>query len=245
MDRQEIMTAPSFDLTGRQALVTGGAGGIGLAAAEALAACGATVTISDLKEPAAGSDSGFQFKRCDVRDADSIAALAEEIPALDILVNCAGALARHQEYDLATFQRVMDVNLTGTFRVATALVEQLKAGPGCVINVASMYSFFGSPHAPAYGASKAGVRQLTKSLALAWAEHGIRVNAVAPGWIRTELTAAGRADADFNRRIIERSPTGRWGEPQEVAGAVVFLASPAAGFVNGVTLPVDGGYLAV
>ena len=139
----------------------------------------------------------------------------------------------------------MDVNLTGTFRVATAFVEQLKAGPGCVINVASMYSFFGSPHAPAYGASKAGVQQLTKSLALAWAEHGIRVNAVAPGWIRTALTEAGRADADFNRRIIERSPTGRWGEPEEVAGAVVFLASPAAGFVNGVTLPVDGGYLAV
>ena len=94
--------------------------------------------------------------------------------------------------------------------MATALVEQLKAGPGCVINVASMYSFFGSPHAPAYGASKAGVRQLTKSLALAWAAHGIRVNAVAPGWIRTELTARGRADADFNRKIIERSPTGRW-----------------------------------
>jgi NAD(P)-dependent dehydrogenase (short-subunit alcohol dehydrogenase family) len=239
------MTAPSFDLTGRRALVTGGAGGIGLAAAEALRACGATVTISDLKEPADGGEAGFAFKRCDVSDSQSVADLAREIPALDILVNCAGALARHQEYDLETFQRVMDVNLTGTFRVTTALVEPLKAGPGCVINVASMYSFFGSPHAPAYGASKAGVRQLTKSLALAWAEHGIRVNAVAPGWIRTELTARGRADADFNRKIIERSPTGRWGEPHEVAGAVVFLASPAAGFVNGVTLPVDGGYLAV
>jgi NAD(P)-dependent dehydrogenase (short-subunit alcohol dehydrogenase family) len=239
------MTDPSFDLTNKRALVTGGAGGIGLAAAEALKACGAAVTISDLREPAAERDQRFQFIGCDVRDSESVAALADEIPALDILVNCAGALARHQEYDLETFQRVMDVNLTGTFRVVTALVEQLKAGPGCVINVASMYSFFGSPQAPAYGASKAGVQQLTKSLALAWAEHGIRVNAVAPGWIRTELTAAGRADGDFNRRIIERSPTGRWGEPEEVAGAVVFLASPAAGFVNGVTLPVDGGYLAV
>ena len=239
------MTAPSFDLTGKRALVTGGAGGIGFATAEALAACGAAVTISDLREPAAERNERFAFKRCDVSDPQSVAALAREIAALDILVNCAGTLARHQEYDLEAFQRVLDINLTGTFRVATALVEPLKAGPGCVINVASMYAFFGSPHIPAYGASKAGVRQLTKSLALAWAEHGIRVNAVAPGWIRTEMTVAGRADADFNRRILERSPTGRWGEPQEVAGAVVFLASPAAGFVNGVTLPVDGGYLAV
>lgn len=238
-------TAPSFDLTVRRALVTGGAGGIGLAVAGGLAACGAEVAICDVKPLAAEAAERFEFQPCDVREPSQIARLADALPRLDILVNCAGVLGRWREYDLEVFQRVLDVNLTGTMRLCGAFLEQLKAGPGCVVNVASMYSFFGSPQAPAYGASKAAVMQLTKSLAITWAEHGVRVNAIAPGWIRTELTARGRADADFNRRILERSPAGRWGEPHELAGAVAFLASPAAGFVNGVTLPVDGGYMAV
>jgi 2-dehydro-3-deoxy-D-gluconate 5-dehydrogenase len=137
---------------------------------------------------------------------------------------------------------VLDVNLTGGMRLAMAVKPALAAAKGSVINVASMYSFFGAAHAPAYAASKGGIVQLTRSLAVAWARDGIRVNAVAPGWIVTPMTDNARADEARSRAIVERTPMGRWGTPDDVLGPMLFLASDAARFVTGVVLPVDGGY---
>jgi NAD(P)-dependent dehydrogenase (short-subunit alcohol dehydrogenase family) len=139
---------------------------------------------------------------------------------------------------------VIDVNLTGTLRVTLALRAALAAARGCVINVASMHSFFGSPHVPAYGASKAAIVQLTKSLALQWANDGIRVNAIAPGWIKTELSRKSRENEEFSQRLQQRYAAARWADPEEVAGPVVFLASPAARLISGTTLVIDGGYSA-
>jgi NAD(P)-dependent dehydrogenase (short-subunit alcohol dehydrogenase family) len=138
----------------------------------------------------------------------------------------------------------LNVNLAGSFRPAQAFRPQLGESRGSVLNIASMSSYFGLPTVPGYTASKGGVVALTRALAVAWAPHGIRVNAIAPGWVRTKLTAPVIANADRNRAILARTPLGRWAEPDEMAGAALFLASPAAGFITGVTLPVDGGYSA-
>jgi NAD(P)-dependent dehydrogenase (short-subunit alcohol dehydrogenase family) len=147
-----------------------------------------------------------------------------------------------QEFDPGNFARVVDVNLNGTMRMCAAARELLFASRGCVINIASMLAFFGSGYAPAYSASKGGIAQLTKSLAIAWAPQGVRVNAIAPGWIETPLTAPLTSDAAMRTAISDRTPLGRWGKPADVAGAAQFLASPAAAFITGVILPVDGGY---
>jgi NAD(P)-dependent dehydrogenase (short-subunit alcohol dehydrogenase family) len=143
------------------------------------------------------------------------------------------------------FEKVVDINLHGTFRTAAAFHPQLKAAGGSVINISSMYASFGSPRNPAYGASKAAVTQLTKSLAIAWAADGIRVNAVAPGFIVTEQSARSRQDPQHVANVAARTPMGRWGEPADIAGPVLFLASPAAGFMTGTCLAVDGGYSVV
>jgi len=137
---------------------------------------------------------------------------------------------------------VVDVNLNGTMRVCAAARELLAGSCGCIINIASMLAFFGSAYAPAYSASKGGIAQLTKSLSFAWAPQGIRVNAIAPGWIETALTAPLTSDPAKRDAITARTPLGRWGQPADIAGAAVFLASPAAAFITGVILPVDGGY---
>jgi NAD(P)-dependent dehydrogenase (short-subunit alcohol dehydrogenase family) len=152
-------------------------------------------------------------------------------------------IRRNAEHEPEVFADVIDINLNGSMRVCTAAREKLKQRKGCIINTASMLSFFGGGLVPGYSASKGGIAQLTKSLAIAYAPDGIRVNAVAPGWIATQLTQALQEDRTRSEAILSRTPLGRWGEPADVAGPVLFLASDAARFVTGVVLPVDGGYL--
>ncbi|WP_207458283.1 SDR family oxidoreductase [Azospirillum sp. SYSU D00513] len=242
-----------FDIAGRHALVTGGANGIGAGIASALMEAGCHVTVADLpgsatpELEAAQSAGKASFVPLDVTDEAGIAAVVGALNRLDILVNCAGIIRRAEEFDLATFARVLDVNLTGTMRLCTACRPLLAAngpdGGAAIVNIASMLSFFGGGLVPAYSASKGGIAQLTKSLAIAWAKDGIRVNAVAPGWIATPLTRALQEDPERSKAILSRTPMGRWGKPSDVAGATLFLCSPAASFMTGVVLPVDGGYL--
>jgi NAD(P)-dependent dehydrogenase (short-subunit alcohol dehydrogenase family) len=239
-----MTTGVHFDFSGLSVLVVGASrAGIGAAIARAFQAAGALVAITGAEaEPAAEDRGRFAYMQLDVTDGDAVKALAEATGHLDILVNCAAITARGEEMAPAFFQRVVDVNLHGTFRTAEAFHGRLKTAQGVLINIASMYASFGSPRNPAYGASKAAVVQLTKSLAIAWAADGIRVNAVAPGFIVTEQSARSRTDPAHVAAVSLRTPMGRWGQPEDIAGPVLFLASPAAGFMTGVCLPVDGGY---
>ncbi len=233
----------------RRVLVSGGTSGIGAAIARAFAADGAEVHVTGASEAeaqaaAARADmAGIACHALDVRDGDAVAAWVGALGELDVVVNCAGVIRRGVELEPEAFAQVVDINLNGTMRVCAAARAGLKARRGCIVNTASMLSFFGGGLVPGYSASKGGVAQLTKSLAIAYAADGIRVNAVAPGWIATALTQALQDDAARSAPILARTPLGRWGTPEDIAGPVLFLASPAAQFVTGVVLPVDGGYL--
>jgi NAD(P)-dependent dehydrogenase (short-subunit alcohol dehydrogenase family) len=227
-------------------LVTGGSSGIGLALASAFAGAGAVVHATGATEAeiaaARATAPGIEFSALDVRDNAAVLALAARFEKLSALVNCAGVNLRAAEFTPAGFETVVDINLTGSMRMATACRGQLGDG-GAILNMASMFAFFGAGHAPAYAASKGGVAQLTKSLAVAYAAEGIRVNALAPGWIETAMTAVPRADAKRSAELLARTPLGRWGTPADLAPAALFLCSPLAGFITGAVLPVDGGYL--
>jgi NAD(P)-dependent dehydrogenase (short-subunit alcohol dehydrogenase family) len=234
----------AHDFTGRHVLVIGASrAGIGAAIARAFQDAGATVAITGAEDAPAPEDAArFPYTRVDVTHDAAIAALATATPTLDILVNCAAITRRGEEMEPGFFARVLDINLTGSFRTALAFHPHLARAKGTLINIASMYATFGSPQNPAYGASKAAVAQLTKSLAIAWAPDGIRVNAISPGFIVTEQSARSRQNPDHVARVTARTPLGRWGDPGDIAGPALFLASPDAQFITGITLPVDGGY---
>jgi 2-deoxy-D-gluconate 3-dehydrogenase len=247
-----------FDLKGKVAIVTGGNGGIGLGMARGLATAGAHVVVAArdaAKSRAAVAElnrlgSGARAIPVDVTDEASVTALIsatrEQYGRIDVLVNNAGTNIRKpaHELTLAEWHRVLDTNLTSAFLCARAVYPVMKAGGGGkIINVGSMMSIFGASFAPAYGASKGGMVQLTKSLATAWARDNIQVNAVLPGWIDTDLTRRARQEVDgLNDNVLRRTPAGRWGVIDDLAGVAVFLASPASDFVTGAAIPVDGGY---
>lgn len=232
-----------FDFTGRHALVTGGTSGIGLAIAQAFRQAGASVTVAGLVTGESAGCEGLTVEALDVTDASAVQAVFGRLKRLDVLVNAAGMIRRGEEHDPDVFRRVIDVNLVGTMRTASAARELLAASGGSIVNIASMLSFFGGGVVPAYSASKGGIAQLTKSLAIAWASQGIRVNAVAPGWIATPLTQALQDDPVRSAAVLSRTPMARWGRPEDITGPTMFLCSGAADFITGVILPVDGGYL--
>jgi NAD(P)-dependent dehydrogenase (short-subunit alcohol dehydrogenase family) len=230
----------------RTIFITGATSGIGQGIAQAFAALGDRVIAAGAtaaEADAAPKHERITYQVLDVRDGAAVRTTVEGLGPVDAVVNCAGIIQRGIEHDPEAFARTVDINLTGTMRVCAAARAGLKARSGCIVNTASMLSFFGGGLVPGYSASKGGVAQLTKSLAIAYAVDGIRVNAVAPGWIATPLTQALQDDAARSAPIVARTPLGRWGTPEDVAGPVLFLCSTAARFVTGVVLPVDGGYL--
>ena len=246
-----------FDLQGKVAVVTGGNGGIGLAMAQALAAAGASIAVvgrnpdkllaavtSLLKQ--GGKAKAYAV---DVCDEAAVGTLMEQVAAdfgrLDILLNNAGINIRKpvQDLTLTEWHAVLDTNLTSAFLCSRAAYPHLKKRGGKLINIGSMTSIFGASFAPAYSASKGGIVQLTRALATSWASDQIQVNAILPGWIDTELTQQARVDvAGLQERVIARTPAGRWGKPDDLAGIAVFLSSAAADFIPGTAIPVDGGY---
>jgi 2-deoxy-D-gluconate 3-dehydrogenase len=247
-----------FDLKGRIAIVTGGNGGIGLGMARGLAGAGAGVVVvgrNAEKSKAAVEELGklgaeTLAVQADVSDEAAVARLVQatldRFGRIDVLVNNAGTNLRKplHEYSLEEWHRVMDTNLTSAFLCSRAVYPAMKkAGGGKIINIGSMMSIFGASFAPAYGASKGGIVQLTKSAASAWARDNIQVNAVLPGWIDTELTQGARRQVPgLHENVLRRTPAGRWGTIDDMAGVAVFLASAASDFVTGTAIPVDGGY---
>lgn len=230
----------------RTVIVVGGSTGIGQAIAGAFAAQAADVHVTGIEATEAMALNFEAGKhQLDVRDEQAVARFFSRFSRIDVLVNCAGVIRRGgQEFTPEGFADVVDINLNGTQRCCQAAHEALKAAEGCIINTASMLAFFGSGFVPAYSASKGGVAQLTRSLAIAWAPEGIRVNALAPGWIATDLTSALTQDPARSAELVDRTPMGRWGTPEDLVGPALFLASPGAQFVTGAILPVDGGYAA-
>lgn len=229
-------------------VVTGGTRGIGAGVATVLAQAGWHViaaSVSKAEIEAFDGPSEIELRLLDVTDDASVKDLFSSLTSLDGLVNCAGILQRGAEYDIDVFQKVINVNLTGTMRCCLAAQPLLMQSGGAIVNTASMLSTFGGPMVPAYSASKGGVSQLTKALAVRWAEDGIRVNAIAPGWIETEMTQGLRDVPERGSSILERTPMKRWGKTAEVGALAKWLLSNEASFVTGSIYPVDGGYMAM
>ncbi|HEY1864767.1 MAG TPA: SDR family oxidoreductase [Roseiarcus sp.] len=231
----------------RRVLVVGGTSGIGAGIARGFLSEGAQLIVTGATaaeaEAARVTLEGAQTLALDVRDPEAVKRSISGLGSFDHLLYAAGVIRRREEHDPEVFDMVLDINLHGAMRVAAAARPILTRGTGTILNIASMLSFFGGALVPGYSASKGGIAQLTKSLALAYAADGLRVNALAPGWITTPLTQALREDPARSDAILSRTALRRWGEPQDIAGAAVFLASPLAAFITGVVLPVDGGYL--
>jgi len=242
-----------FDLKGKSALVTGGNGGIGLGMAEGLARAGAKVAIAgrdSTKNAKAAKQLGAVAIACDITDEKACRGMVDEaakkLGRLDILVNNAGINIRKQpeEYRLEEWHKVLESNLTSAFVAAQAAYPHMqRAKGGKIVNIGSMMSIFGASFTAPYAASKGGLVQLTRALATAWAKDNIQVNAVLPGWIDTALTRRAREEVSgLHERVIARTPAGRWGAPEDLAGIAVFLCSSASDFVTGTAIPVDGGY---
>ena len=249
-----------FDLSGRIAIVTGGNGGIGLGMARGLAAAGAAVVVA-ARNREKSEAAVAELERLGVRSAfvpvdiakpascrAMVAAVLDRFGRLDILINNAGMSIRKppEAYEDWEWQQVLDTNLNGAFACCQAAYAPMqRQGGGKIINIGSMMSIFGGAYAAPYSTSKGGIVQLSKSLATAWAKDNIQVNAVLPGWIDTELTRRAREQVPgLNERVLNRTPAGRWGVPEDLAGIAVFLAAPASDFVTGAAIPVDGGYAA-
>lgn len=240
------MTA-TFNFSGYAVLVTGGSNGIGLAIARAFAEAGAEVSITGTRAGVGDYEedlSSFSYRQVLVEDSKAVDALIAATERVDVLVNNAGNRVRAPEsLTPEGFEKNIAINLNSVFRLCQGLHDKLKSKPGSIINIASIWSYFASAHVPGYGASKAAILQMTKSLGDLYAADGIRVNAIAPGWIETNLTARTRATESMSRPIVDRTPMARWGKPEEIAGTALYLASDdLASFVTGVTIPVDGGF---
>jgi 2-deoxy-D-gluconate 3-dehydrogenase len=247
-----------FNLSGSVALITGGNGGIGLAFGKAMAEAGARVMVAgrntkknaEAVEQIQSLGAEADSIEVDITDPEACRRMVQEtvqrFNSLNILVNNAGTAVRKQPQDISLeeFRLVMETNLTSAFVTSQAAYpEMLKVGGGKIINIGSMMSLFGAAFSSPYASSKGGIVQLTKSLACAWAKDNIQCNAVLPGWIDTELTQQARQQVPgLHERVLSRSPTGRWGVPDDHAGTAVFLASQASDFVTGASIPVDGGY---
>ena len=230
--------------TRKSAFISGGTSGIGLALAKGFAQAGYQVTASGIGQ-LPDTDESIEFISIDVTDGDAVVEYFEQIKTLNTLINAAGIIRREDEHHPKTFEQVVDTNLNGTMRLCAAARDALSQTNGSIINIASMLSYFGGGLVPGYAASKGGVVQLTKSLAIAYAKDGIRANAIAPGWIDTPLTGDLRADSKRNQTILDRTPLGRWGDPNELVGPALFLAGQEASFITGAVLNVDGGYSAM
>ena len=247
-----------FDLTGKVAIITGGNGGIGLGMAKGLAQAGASIAVVGRNETknatavrnikALGVDAiAVEADVCDSEAVDTmIATVVAQWGAINILVNNAGINIRKRPEDLSEdeWRRVLDTNLTSAFICSKACYPEMKkAGGGKILNNGSMLSLFGSPWGSAYGSSKGGIMQMTRSHATAWAEDNIQVNCYLPGWINTDLTVKAREDVPgLHEKVLARTPAGRWGEPDDLAGLAVYLSSPASDFLTGTAIPIDGGF---
>ena len=247
-----------FDLTGKVAIITGGNGGIGLGMAKGLAQAGASIAVVGRNETknatavrnikALGVDAiAVEADVCDSEAVDTmIATVVAQWGAINILVNNAGINIRKRPEDLSEdeWRSVLDTNLTSAFICSKACYPEMKkAGGGKILNNGSMLSLFGSPWGSAYGSSKGGIMQMTRSHATAWAEDNIQVNCYLPGWINTDLTVKAREDVPgLHEKVLARTPAGRWGEPDDLAGLAVYLSSPASDFLTGTAIPIDGGF---